>query len=199
MTTFTDQTDRKSHKNYIHCQSQSVLFLIHDLSQDLVNKGNMTGATSGTGGTDYLPGEPEFTHGFSGVLVARSFAYCVVLCRSLFVLWYFFFWPLYCLSFGHCIVCFLAIVLSVFWPLYCLSFGHCIVCLLAIVLSVFWPFYFLSFGHCIGCPSSFYGFWLPLCYLGLLSEWLSFNSAIFQLYLEENKLIFNEMKKSALY
>jgi hypothetical protein len=37
------------------------------------------GATSGTVGTDYLPGEPEFTHGFSGVLVARSFAYCVVL------------------------------------------------------------------------------------------------------------------------
>jgi hypothetical protein len=31
----------------------------------------------------------------------------------------------------------LAIALSVFWPLYCLSFGHCIVCLLAIVLSVF--------------------------------------------------------------
>jgi hypothetical protein len=47
------------------------------------------------------------------------------------------FWPFYCLSFGHCIVCLLAIVLSVFWPLCCLSFGHCVVCLLAIVLSVF--------------------------------------------------------------
>jgi hypothetical protein len=45
----------------------------------------------------------------------------------------------------------LAIVLSVFWPLYCLSFGHCIVCLLAIVLSVFWSLYCLSFGHCIVC------------------------------------------------
>ena len=86
MTTITDQTDRKSHKNYIHRQSQSVLFLIHNLSQDLVNKGNMTGATSGTGGTDYPPGEPEFTHDFSGVLFARSFGYCVGLCRSLFVL-----------------------------------------------------------------------------------------------------------------
>jgi hypothetical protein len=29
---------------------------------------------------------------------------------------------LYCLSFGHCIVCLLAIVLSVFLPLYCLYF-----------------------------------------------------------------------------
>ena len=24
---------------------------------------------------------------------------------------------------------------------------------------------FFSFGHCIGCPSSIYGFWLPLWYL----------------------------------
>jgi hypothetical protein len=38
--------------------------------------------------------------------------------------------------------------LSVFWPLYCLSFGHCIVCLLAIVLSVFWPLYCLFFILC---------------------------------------------------
>jgi hypothetical protein len=48
------------------------------------------------------------------------------------------FWSLYCLSFGHCIVCLLVIVLSV-------PFGHCIVCLLVIVLSVFWSLYCLSF------------------------------------------------------
>jgi hypothetical protein len=54
------------------------------------------------------------------------------------------FWSLYCLSFGHCIVCLLVIVLSV-------PFGHCIVCLLVIVLSVFWSLYCLSFGHCIVC------------------------------------------------
>jgi hypothetical protein len=59
------------------------------------------------------------------------------------------FWPLYCLSFDHCIVCLLTIVLSVFWPLYCLSFDHCIVCLMTIVLSVLWPLYCLSFDHCI--------------------------------------------------
>ena len=36
---------------------------------------------------------------FSGVRVARSLNVCVVFCRSLFVLLYFFFWPLCCLSF----------------------------------------------------------------------------------------------------
>jgi len=72
----------------------------------------------------------------SVVRVARSLVFCVVFCRSLFVLWSLFFWSLCCLSFGHCVVCLLAIVLSVFWPLCCLSFVHCVVCLLSIVLSV---------------------------------------------------------------
>ena len=35
----------------------------------------------------------------SGVRVARSVVFCVVFCRSLFVLLSFFFWPLCCLSF----------------------------------------------------------------------------------------------------
>jgi len=50
---------------------------------------------------------------FGGV---GSVDFCVVLCRSLFVLLSFFFWPLCCLSFsfGHCVVCLflLATVLS---------------------------------------------------------------------------------------
>jgi hypothetical protein len=75
----------------------------------------------------------------------RSLVFCVIFWRSLFVFLSFFFWSLYCLSFGHCIVCLLVIVLSVFWSLYCLSFGHCIVCLLVIILSVFWSLYSLSF------------------------------------------------------
>jgi len=67
--------------------------------------------------------------------------FCLMFCRSLFVPFLLVivlsvFWPLYCLSFGHCIDCLLVIVLSVFWPLYC----------------VFWPLYCLSFGHCIVCP-----------------------------------------------
>ena len=36
---------------------------------------------------------------FSRVHVARSLAFCVMFCRSLFVLWFCFFWPLCCLFF----------------------------------------------------------------------------------------------------
>ena len=43
----------------------------------------------------------------------------------------------------------LAIVLSVFWPLCCLSFGHCVVCLLAIVLSVLLRFTDTDNSFCI--------------------------------------------------
>jgi hypothetical protein len=41
----------------------------------------------------------NFTLVFSGVRVAQSLVFCVVFCRSLFVLLCFFFWSLYCLSF----------------------------------------------------------------------------------------------------
>jgi hypothetical protein len=56
---------------------------------------------------------------FSVVRVARSLVFCVMFCRSLFVLLLFFYWSLHCLSFfdlrllvtplvscGHCIVCY---------------------------------------------------------------------------------------------
>ena len=36
---------------------------------------------------------------FCGVRVARSLVFCVVFCRSLFVILYFLFWPLCCLFF----------------------------------------------------------------------------------------------------
>ena len=36
---------------------------------------------------------------FSGACVVRSLVFCVLFCRSLFVLLSFFFWPLCCLSF----------------------------------------------------------------------------------------------------
>jgi hypothetical protein len=106
--------------------------------------------------------------GFTGVHVARSLVFCVVFCGLLFVLLSFLFWPLCCLSFGHCVVCLLIIVLSVFWSLCCLSFGHCVVCLLVIVLSVFWLLCCLSFGHCVVCPffrftASYYPFGIFKC------------------------------------
>jgi hypothetical protein len=49
--------------------------------------------------TAYPSGAPAFISGFSGVRVTRSLVFCVVFCRSLFVLLSFFFWSLCCLSF----------------------------------------------------------------------------------------------------
>jgi hypothetical protein len=95
-------------------------------------------------------------------------------CRLLFALLYFFFWPLYCLSFldlrllittlvscGHCIVYILPRLTTsdyhfgILWPLYCLSFLN-----LRLLITTL-----VSFGHCIVYPSSTYDFWLPLWYL----------------------------------
>ena len=46
---------------------------------------NTMGVTSGTG-TVNPPGAPELIPDFNGVRVARSLVFCVVFCRSLFVL-----------------------------------------------------------------------------------------------------------------
>ena len=106
-------------------------FLVHDSSLDLCTS-DANEAYSATG-TAYS------SEAFYGSCW-QIFSFLCSVCGQLSV-----FWPLYCLFFGHCIVCLLAIVLSVIWPLYCLSFGHCIVCLLTILFSVFWPLYWLSF------------------------------------------------------
>ena len=86
---------------------------------------------------------------FSGVRVVRYLVFCV----SLFVLLFFFFWPLCCLSFF-------------FWPLCCLSF-------------FFWPLCCLSFFWPLCCLSFF--FW-PLCCLSfdlliLITHLVSLNSS----------------------
>jgi hypothetical protein len=47
---------------------------------------NTTGNTSGTGTADQS-GAPEFTPVCSGVRVARSLVFCVMFCRSLFILY----------------------------------------------------------------------------------------------------------------
>ena len=57
--------------------------------------------TSGTG-TAYPSGAPEFTPGFKWGSCYAIFNFMCMFswfCRSLFVLWYFFFWPLCCLFF----------------------------------------------------------------------------------------------------
>jgi hypothetical protein len=133
---------------------------------------------------------------FRGVRVTRSLVLyvCFVDCCLSF-----FFWPLCCLSFfdlwilitplvscGHCVVSpsiygfwlplwyLVAIVLSVLrfmdsdypfgilWPLCCLSFFDLLILITPLVSS----------GHCVVCPSSIYGFWLPLWYLQTLHSLL---------------------------
>ena len=65
-----------------------------------------------------LPEHPSSYAVFYGFVVARSLAFCVVFCRSLFVLCVLFF--------GHCIIC--PSIYGFWLPLCPLSFGHCIVC-----------------------------------------------------------------------
>ena len=57
-----------------------------------------------------LPEHPSSPPALSGVHVVQSLVFCVVFCRSLFVILFFFFCPLCCLffcsfSFVHCVVC----------------------------------------------------------------------------------------------
>ena len=62
------------------------------------NQINTTGVTSGAG-TAYPSGAPEFIPGFQWDSCYSIFSFICMFCRSLFVLLYFFFWPLYCLFF----------------------------------------------------------------------------------------------------
>ena len=59
---------------------------------------NTTGATSGAG-TAYHSGAHEFTPSFQWGSFYSIFSFMCMLCRSLFVLLYFFCWPLCCLFF----------------------------------------------------------------------------------------------------
>ena len=108
-------------------------YVINDLHQQPQDKINHTLLCGGHSLSSSSP--PDF----SEVRVARPLVFCVVFCRSLFVLCtfsFYFFWPLYYLSF-HLLL--LAIVLSV---LPFTAFGHCIICP---SIYCFWPLYYLSF------------------------------------------------------
>ena len=91
---------------------------------------------------------------FSGVGVTRSLVFCVMFCRSLLVLLYFFFWSLCCLSFD------LRILITSLWYLVAIVLSF-----LRFTDSDYLPL--VSCGHCVVCPS-IYGFWLPLWYLQTL-------------------------------
>ena len=94
---------------------------------------NTTDATSGSG-TATFPKHLNSLPMFSGVRVTRFLVLCVMLCRSLFVLFL------------------LAIVLSV------LRFTDS-----DYPFGIFTPFFsFLYFGYCIVCPFLIYGFWLHI-------------------------------------
>ena len=63
------------------------------------NQIKTTSVTSGAG-TSYLSGAPEFTPRFLvGFVLLDLQLYIYMFCRSLFVLLYFFAWPLFCLFF----------------------------------------------------------------------------------------------------
>ena len=61
----------------------------------IFNQINTTDVTSGAG----TAGAPEFTPGFQWSSCYSIVSFMCMSCRSLFVLLYFFFWPLCCLSF----------------------------------------------------------------------------------------------------
>ena len=62
------------------------------------NRSNTTCVTCGAGSA-YPPVAYEFTPVYCKVCVARPLVFCVMFCRSLFVLLSIFPWQLYCLSF----------------------------------------------------------------------------------------------------
>ena len=69
-------------------------------------------------------------------LVFKYLVFYTIFCRSLFVFLSFFFWSLCCLSFDHCVVCLLIIVLSV---LLWITASDC---------SLWYPSLFLTFAVC---------------------------------------------------
>ena len=91
-----------------------------------------------------LPGHLSWAPVFSGVHMAQTLVFCVLFCKSLFVIVFLFFCQLYWLSFYF----------GILWSLYWLFFLD----LQLLIASL------VSYGHCIVC-SSIYSYWLPLWYL----------------------------------
>ena len=80
-----------NYRIYVSEMTTDMLFVIITIRSFMTdhrvcNKSSTTGATCGAG-TASPSGPPEFTHGFfGGVRVAGYLVFCVVFCRSLFVL-----------------------------------------------------------------------------------------------------------------
>ena len=67
------------------CRNQNPVFSSWLTYHRVCNKSNTTSVICGAG-TAHSSGAHEFTPGFSGIRVARSLVFCVVICTSLFVL-----------------------------------------------------------------------------------------------------------------
>ena len=98
------------------CHNHNPVFSSFMFYHRAYTKSNTTGTTSGAG-TYYTSGEPEFTLGYWWGSRCSIFSFLCICCKSLFVLLYFFLWPLCCLSFYY-----LQILITPF-----VSCGHCVV------------------------------------------------------------------------
>ena len=100
----------------------------------ILPKRNTTSVTSGTG-TAYTSEAPEFTPGFWWGSCYSIFSFICMFCRSLFVLLYYFFWPLYCLFFFDIRILITPLVSSIS------SYNKKHKCVLLIFIKSFLPFF----------------------------------------------------------
>ena len=107
------------------CRKNFQILSLFKTYHRVCNYSNTKGATIGIG-TAHLPKRPSSHSVFSAVLVTRSLVLCVMFCRTLFIVWSFFFWC--CLSFD------LRLLIT---PLVPSNFS----CLFVF----FWPLHFLTF------------------------------------------------------
>ena len=89
---------------YLHRQKLHVLFIVAAACWSVCsiirhNFERKPPRTTSEAGTAYPSGAPEFTPGFQWGSCNSIFSFICMFCRSLFVLFYFFFWPLCCLFF----------------------------------------------------------------------------------------------------
>ena len=109
-------------KTYSVCRNHNPIISSFMTYHRVCNKSNKTGATHWAG-TAYPSAHPSSPI-FSGVRFAQSLVFCVMLCRSLFILLSFFVFSLYCMSFDlRLLITLLVSSIYVFWlPLWCLRF-----------------------------------------------------------------------------
>ena len=89
---------------------------------------------------------------FSGVCVTKSWVFCVLFCRTLFIILSFFLWTLYCMSLVHVVFFPLNIILHVLVSFCPFSFEHYIACPCFILSFFLWTLYCMSLFHFVLFP-----------------------------------------------